>query len=92
MQSMHMKIEFTIRGYEHLPNQSHYNCNYYLLHGYGDSVCFHFPASILREECHEDENYYDFALGNFDKATGEFVPVLEWSSDFGSNGIEDLVR
>lgn len=89
MKSMHMKIEFTISSYEHLPDRSCYNCNYYLLHGYGDSAFIHFPASILQEECHEDENYFDFALGNFDKY-GDFVPVLEWSSDYGCNGIEDL--
>ena len=82
-----MKIELGIERYEHLKDKSCYNHNYYKLESYGDWC--NLPYSILLEECHEDENYFTFSLGKFNEK-GEFVCVLEWDSDYGCNGIEDL--
>ena len=82
---MKMNIQFIVRGYEHIKEKSCYNHNYYKIKDGIDTILH---TDILEEVCHEDENYYTFALGNFKGK--EFIPVVKWDSDFDCNGIKDI--
>lgn len=86
MKALNLQIE--IRSVEHLEDKSCYNHNYYkITPDYPWSL---FGNDVIEEVCHEDENYFSFALGHFDK-TGEFVSVVSWESDYGCIGIEDYI-
>lgn len=85
-----LNIEFDLEKLEHLDDVSVYNHNYYKLEGYGDWCSFS-SAPILEEVCHEDENYFSFAIGNFNK-DGDFISYITWNSDYGCNGIEDYLK
>lgn len=88
MKALNLQIE--IRSVEHLEDKSCYNHNYYKVAS-NQPWWYLFGNEIIEEVCHEDENYFTFALGHFDK-DGEFVSVIEWESDYGCNGIEDYIQ
>lgn len=81
-----LNLQIEIDSIEHLKEKSCYNHNFY-------KITANHPwwslqgNDIVEEVCHEDEDYFTFALGHFDK-DGEFFSVLEWESEFGCYGIE----
>lgn len=85
------KIKLNIGCYvraEHLKEVSYYNENYYKIESHGDSCFVHHPYNIIREICHEDENYYEYSLGYFFKGeeyAGNFVEVFSWTSEYGAD-------
>lgn len=88
MKEINLKIDCHIRA-EHLQDISWYNENYYKIESSGDSCGVHYPYNIIREVCHEDEDYYEYTLGYFSEGEfGEkFVEVFSWSSDYGDDSI-----
>lgn len=84
-----LNIRLDFEKFEWLEDKSCYNHNYYKMKGYGD-WCSMSGAPILEEVCHEDENYFSFAIGNFDKY-GDFRAAIEWNSDSGCSGIADYM-
>lgn len=88
MKILELKVE--INSVEHLKDKSCYNHNFY-------KIVENHPwwslqgNDVVEEVCHEDENYYTFALGHFDQ-NGEFVSILEWESETGCKGIEDYIH
>lgn len=93
---MQMNIQLMIRWYKRIEEKSCYNHNFYqikedlcggtVIHRVDNGTVIY--PNVLEEVCHEDDNYYTFALGDF--VGKKFVPVIEWDSDYGCNGIKDL--
>lgn len=79
---------------EHLQDISCYNENYYRIDSVGDSCCIHYPYDIIKEDCYEDYNYYEYSLGFFEKEEygGDFVEVFSWTSDYGADSIFSEVK
>lgn len=83
-----MIIKFEIPMYtqvEYLKDVSVYNLNYYKINNHGDTCIIYFDNNIVREICHEEENYYEYDLGHFEN--DKFVPILSWTSEYGEDSI-----
>lgn len=89
MEEIKLKIDCYVRA-EHLRNISVYNENYYKIESRGDSCGVYHPYNIVREVCHEDEDYYEYSLGYFSEGEefgGNFVEVFSWSSEYGEDSL-----
>ena len=88
MKEIKLNIDCYVRA-EHLSDISYYNENYYKIESHGDSCCIHYPYHIIQEICHEEDNYYEYNLGYFEKEEygGDFVEVFSWTSEYGADSL-----
>lgn len=80
---MRLNIPLDVRKLHFIKEKSCYNDNFFQieLDGYDNYL---FGNDVLREQCYEDENYYEYIIGRFENDV--FVEVLSWTH-YGEDSI-----
>ena len=89
MKEIKLNISGSVRA-EHLKDVSCYNENYYKIQSRGDSCGIHYPYNIIREICHEEDDYFEYSLGSFfegEEYAGNFVEAFSWTSEYGAESL-----